>query len=347
MGGALRGHSGSAKPRDSTVTDKAEKGVRPVQPLVSIIVPVYKVEQYLARCVDSLLAQTYTALEILLVDDGSPDGCPQLCDAYAAQDARVRVLHKQNGGLSDARNAATPQAKGEYILFVDSDDWVHPQTVAYLMRAACESGADIAVCDWYYARAEKPPAALSYAPPQCMTGQEAVACMLYQQGFTTCAWGKLYPRAVAQQFLYPVGKNCEDLFTTYKMLYTVRAVAYVRLPLYAYFQRGDSIMNACYTEKNLDQLDAVDEIAAFAARECPALSRPAAARKFSSYCQLWLRLPHPLRAAQGARLRAGLSETARTVLRDKSARRKNRLAALLYVCGGTRVLSLLGRAVGR
>lgn len=319
-----------------------------MQPLVSVIIPVYQVEAYLARCVDSVLSQTHAALEIFLVDDGSPDGCPKLCDAYAEQDPRVRVLHKPNGGLSDARNAATPLAQGDYVLFVDSDDWLHPETIALLVYAAQENGADIAVCDWYYAYETAAPAALAYPnAPQCMTGQEAAAQMLYQRSFTTCAWAKLYPRAVAQSFLYPVGKNCEDLFTTYKMLCAVDKVAYVKLPLYAYFQRGDSIMNAAYTEKNLDQLDAVDEIAAFAAVQCPALSKPAAARRFSSYCQLWLRLPPGLRKRHGARLRGGLSETAAVVVRDTCARRKNRIAALLYVCGGTAALSLLGRAAGK
>ncbi|MEG1175209.1 MAG: glycosyltransferase family 2 protein [Ruthenibacterium sp.] len=310
--------------------------------LVSVVVPVYGVERYLARCVDSILAQTYRALEIILVDDGGRDACPQLCDTYADRDARVRVIHKANGGLSDARNAGTAQAQGDSVLFIDSDDWVHPELVAYLLRARQETGAQIAVCDWYYADAYTAPTALPYAAPQGMSGCDAVARMLYQQDFTTCAWGKLYPRSVAQQFLYPVGKNCEDLFTTYKMLYSVAQVAYVKLPLYAYFRRPDSIMGAAYTEKNLDQLDAVDEIAAFAARECPALQSAASARRFSSYCQLWLRLPREKRAAYTARLRGGLSQTAPEVARDKRCRAKNRAAAVAYRLFGTAGLSLLG-----
>ena len=314
--------------------------------LVSIIVPVYRVEQYLPRCVDSILAQTYRDFELILVDDGSPDACPQLCDAYAAQDSRVRVIHKENGGLSDARNAGTQQASGESILFIDSDDWVHPDAVSFLVRAREESGAQIAVSDWYYAKAYAAPQTAAYATPEVMEGQAAVEQMLYQKSFTTCAWGKLYPRAVAQQFLYPVGKNCEDLFTTYKMLCAVQKVAYVQLPLYAYFQRPDSIMGTAYSEKNLDQLDAVDEIAAFAKEQCPALEKAAAARRFSSYCQLWLRLPKPLRAAHALRLRTGLSETAAAVLRDANCRSKNRAAALAYCIGGTAGLSLLG-AVGK
>ena len=118
-----------------------------MQDLISVIVPVYKVEKYLKRCVDSILAQTYTCLEVILVDDGSPDGCPAICDEYAREDRRVRVIHKENGGLSDARNAGIDAAKGKFLGFVDSDDYVHPRFYELLLQALKEEGADIAGCD--------------------------------------------------------------------------------------------------------------------------------------------------------------------------------------------------------
>ena len=115
-----------------------------MQDLISIIVPVYKVEKYLKRCVDSILAQTYPCLEVILVDDGSPDGCPAICDEYAREDRRVRVIHKENGGLSDARNAGIDAAKGKFLGFVDSDDYVHPRFYELLLQALKGEGADIA-----------------------------------------------------------------------------------------------------------------------------------------------------------------------------------------------------------
>ena len=116
------------------------------QPLLSIIVPVYKVEDYLCRCLDSILGQTYENFELILVDDGSPDGCGAICDRYAQQDPRVKVIHKENGGVSSARNAGLAQAKGEWIGWVDPDDWVDEDMYAYLMTAVLEEGADVAVC---------------------------------------------------------------------------------------------------------------------------------------------------------------------------------------------------------
>ena len=115
-------------------------------PIISVIVPVYKVEPYLARCVDSILAQTYTDFELILVDDCSPDNCGAMCDAYAEQDKRIRVIHKKNGGLSDARNVGIEFAKGDYITFIDSDDLVHPQTFELLMQSLKKSEAEISMC---------------------------------------------------------------------------------------------------------------------------------------------------------------------------------------------------------
>ena len=115
-----------------------------MKPLVSIIVPIYKVEPYLRRCLDSIVNQTYTNLEIILVDDGSPDGCPQICDEYAAKDNRRVVIHKENGGLSDARNAGLDSCKGEYVSFVDSDDWVDEKYIEILLNLATKENADVA-----------------------------------------------------------------------------------------------------------------------------------------------------------------------------------------------------------
>ena len=181
-------------------------------PLLSIIVPVYKVENYLPKCIDSILAQTFTDFELILVDDGSPDDCPALCDAAAEKDARVRVIHQKNGGLSAARNAGLDAARGAWIGFVDSDDYIAPEMYEVLYQAVQSTGADLALCD--YAEVDE-----AGAPCQSMhvslsegelTGQELLkrASGLMVQ----LAWNKLYRRAIFTQRRYPEGKLNEDLF---------------------------------------------------------------------------------------------------------------------------------------
>ena len=144
------------------------------KPLLSIIVPVYKVENYLQKCIDSILAQTFTDFELILVEDGSPDGCPALCDAAAAKDARIRVLHQKNGGLSAARNAGLDVARGEWIGFVDSDDYIAPEMYETLYKAVQSTGADLALCDYAAVDEAGTPCLLPYTAPaqRIFTGRE-------------------------------------------------------------------------------------------------------------------------------------------------------------------------------
>lgn len=179
------------------------------QPLISIIVPVYKVEKYLKRCVDSILTQTYQNMEIILVDDGSPDNCGAICDRYKETDNRVVVIHKKNGGLSDARNTAIPLAKGEYISFIDSDDWISSYYVEHLYEAVAKCDADIGI-SWFEnvfegkALQSKPEELLSNY--ECLTAEECLKKLLYQNGVEVCAWGKLYKTPLIKNLRYPVGK---------------------------------------------------------------------------------------------------------------------------------------------
>ncbi len=189
------------------------------QPLISIIVPVYKVEKYLKRCVDSILTQTYQNMEIILVDDGSPDNCGAICDRYKKTDNRVVVIHKRNGGLSDARNTAIPLAKGEYISFIDSDDWISSYYVEHLYEAVAKCDADIGI-SWFEnvfegkALQSKPEKTLSNY--ECLTAEECLKKLLYQNGVEVCAWGKLYKTALIKDLRYPVGKLYEDIADKYK-----------------------------------------------------------------------------------------------------------------------------------
>ena len=225
-------------------------------PLLSIIVPVYKVENYLPKCIDSILAQTFTDFELILVDDGSPDDCPALCDAAAEKDARVRVIHQKNGGLSAARNAGLDAARGAWIGFVDSDDYIAPEMYEVLYQAVQSTGADLALCD--YAEVDEagkpcPPMHVSLSEGE-LTGQKLLkrASGLMVQ----LAWNKLYRRAIFTQLRYPEGKLNEDLFLIPEVCLQIQKAVVVPKALYYYVQRGGSIMSGNKTLRHFDAAEA-------------------------------------------------------------------------------------------
>ena len=207
-------------------------------PLLSIIVPVYKVENYLPKCIDSILAQTFTDFELILVEDGSPDDCPALCDATAEKDARVRVIHQKNGGLSAARNAGLDAARGAWIGFVDSDDYIAPEMYEVLYQAVQSTGADLALCD--YAEVDE-----AGVPCQSMhvrlekkvfAGQDLLKNAT--DSMIQPAWNKLYRRAVFAQLRYPEGKLNEDLFLIPEVCLQIQKAVVVPKTLYYYVQRA-------------------------------------------------------------------------------------------------------------
>lgn len=211
---------------------------------ISVIVPVYNVRPYLKRCIDSIIAQTYSNLEILLVDDGSTDGSGELCDAYARQDARVQVIHKKNGGLSDARNCGIEHAKGRYFCFVDSDDGIAPQMIEVLYRNLLNTGADVSAAALEcFSTEELPVAEDALKQVQYMTGKEALRSILQSEELGDFAVNKLYKRDLFENVRYPLGRMMEDQGTTYKLFDKCQGVAYCPVPLYFYYQRPDSILH--------------------------------------------------------------------------------------------------------
>lgn len=229
-------------------------------PEISVIVPVYKVEPYLRRCVDSILAQTFTDIEVILVDDGSPDGCPAICDEYAQQDNRVKVIHQENGGLSAARNAGLDwvfaNSNSRWISFVDSDDWVHPCFLEYLHRAAAESRVDISVCEYH-----KESVYFTSLDFVEYTAHKITSLQLYQYFnrnlLFTIVCNKLYSRFLFSDTRFPVGKLSEDTFLTYKLMYKCSQVALIEYALYFYYVNQTSITNSAYTPARLAELDAM------------------------------------------------------------------------------------------
>ena len=223
--------------------------------LISVIVPVYKVEQYLPRCVDSILAQTYQNLEIFLVDDGSPDRCGSICNDYAKKDSRIQVIHKKNGGLSDARNAALDICTGEYISFVDSDDYVSTDFIASLYQALQNHHTRLAICG-INKFDESGNISVDYSPSnieKCVSGREMFATV-----WRPSACNKLYHRSLFDNIRYPFGKLYEDLFIYHDILAQIDRASFTGKNSYFYFNRQLSIMNKEYDIRNTDSIEGLD-----------------------------------------------------------------------------------------
>lgn len=232
-------------------------------PKISVIVPVYNVEKYVHRCIDSIINQTYKDIEIILVDDGSTDKSGEICDDYAKLDTRIKVIHKKNGGLSDARNIGIENSTGEYISFVDSDDYIHYDMIKCLYINIKEYKANISICGYEktYCDNMKNIGAVELKDIQCLNNVEAIH-LLFDENLDSnfvVAWGKLYQRKLFKDIIYPINKIHEDEFTTYKLLYTSKKIVYDSTQLYYYYQRNDSIMNREFNEKRLDVFDAFFE----------------------------------------------------------------------------------------
>jgi len=225
---------------------------------ISVIVPVYKVEPYLDRCVNSLLNQTFRDFELILVDDGSPDNCGRMCDEYARRDDRIRVIHKENGGLSSARNAGLDISQGTFVAFVDSDDWVHPWYLELLHAAAHEFGTDIACCELKPIHSEEEQIQLTEKPKACLKLPEDVYVHSSGKGIRAYMTRLLIRRDLFAQVRFPVGKLYEDAIVTPKIVFQVDQIAFVDAPLYNYYQRLGSIVNSVWRVKNLDALEAFE-----------------------------------------------------------------------------------------
>lgn len=221
-----------------------------------MIVPVYNVERWLKRCVRSICAQTYDALEIILVDDGSTDSSGQMCDEFAAEDARIRVIHKENGGLSDARNAGITCASGEYIGFVDSDDWIEPGFAAHLMGVMLKEHCDAAGCAFRKCAEDEQlqPASEGYSS-SCYNRLSAMSDLIDNR-IQQVVWNKLYKRTLIARIPFEKGKYHEDEYWSYQVF--ARLDCYVQTDYvgYNYFQRAGSIMSEAYSLKRLDAVRA-------------------------------------------------------------------------------------------
>lgn len=312
------------------------------RPLISVIVPVYNVERYLSRCIDSILAQTYEDLEIILVDDGSTDSSGQICEAYAETDPRIRTLHKQNGGMSDARNAGIQAASGEYGTFVDSDDYIAEDCIEYLYEMTSANNAQIAVCGYqkvYEGTSGGIPGGNGAGNAMKPEGEKAITVcgsenalsrLLYQQGIIASVWGKLYQRDLFSAIRFPKGKWHEDAAVMYQLFDNARVIAVGNDKKYYYVQRQGSITNSAFDVRRMDYIQFTRDCIGYMGEKHPNLEAAAISRHFSACFELL--------AAMGKDKKFFLNEYnilikeikayRKTVLFDANARAMNRVAAM-------------------
>ena len=296
------------------------------QPLISVILPVYNIEEYLPRCMESLFAQSYINLEFVLVDDGSAPACAALCDEIASGEPRAVVYHKPNGGLSDARNFGIRHARGEYITCVDPDDYVDEDYVSYLYDLLVQHGTAMSICQHFVHLPNGRVQRLGGEGGVLLDAESCISRMLYHDVIDTSAWAKLYRRDLFDDIEYPVGKLCEDIGTTYRLMMKSGDIAVGYEPKYHYIIRPGSIVTGAFNEKKLDLLELTDRMAAEVTAAYPALGNAALRRqvyaRFSTLNQMLTQERTDTRDEIIRFIRAH----ERAVLQDPKAPRRDKLA---------------------
>ncbi len=264
-------------------------------PLISIIVPVYQVEKYLEKCINSIIAQTYKNLEIILVDDGSTDNCPAICDRFQSVDTRIKVIHQANGGLSHARNVGMEMATGDFIGFVDSDDWIEPNMYEVLMSALQDTGADIAVCGRQMETSDSKPVSIdaTSCKRKLYSTEEALRTMIKGGGIIrNTVWNKLYKRTVLSNISFPAGKIYEDLLWTPLVIGNAKLIVCMDSPLYHYLNRTDSLSHNenLVIKRGLDKVEMFHQRFVFIQDHFPDLKKLAIQKFQNSCCNEFIRI---------------------------------------------------------
>lgn len=304
-------------------------------PLISVVIPVYNIETYLERCLQSVADQDYERFEAILVDDGSTDSSAQICDQWSEKDTRFKCIHKANGGLSDARNVGISLSSGEYITFIDGDDWVDSSLLSTLWQGI-EQGASISACGFYTVRNGSPKA---WRKPQkgyrILSAVEAVEDMMYAHTIDASAWAKLFHRSCFDYFLFPKGHLYEEVAITYRMMLTQSKVAITTLPMYFYVKRPESIVTSSYSECDMDMLRYSQEMLQYAETERSELI-PAAKRRIVYACFFLLKSmgqDYRIHPSEVSTIRSAFGQYKAGVFRDPEVSLRDKVAIVLLSCG--------------
>ena len=310
--------------------------------LISIIVPVYQAQDYIMDCVDSILAQTDQDFELILVDDGSRDFSGRLCDEYAEIHPQIRVFHTENRGAAAARNYGIEQAKGDRITFIDSDDTIEKDHLAYLRKLQQETGAQIVKSGHEKCRPKDPekriqemedcerqtmPDMFSYT---CYEGTDGLKALLYQEHFMSVPWGMLMDKKLWDDVRFPEGTEAEDMGTIYRIFAKAQKTVYGEHVTYHYLQRGSSTMYATSRTRNPAYYRHSRQMLLFVKENYPDCYAAALSRHFSACCQILSETPIYLSGSRfGTRLKQDIQFLAKRVRKDGESRRMNRMAAKL------------------
>lgn len=306
-----------------------------MEKVVSIIVPVYNLEKYLSKCLDSILAQTYKNLEVLLIDDGSTDGSARICDDYQNRDARMIAIHKENGGAADARNLALDKCTGDYVTFIDGDDYVAEDFVERLVQIMAEKDADIAICGWNNVEGDKvEPFCANNGEIKVYNTEQALEVLLYQEEFDSAMWPKLYKRELFDGIRFPKGNLYEDIAIIYKVFMRAAKVGYVNYAGYFYLLRESGTTLKSFTKGKMDLVNVVLDMEQILSEKYPELKKAAASRVVRANFHIYMQIPDTDEfVEERRRIEQIIRQRRGTVLKDGRTKRGTKAALLLSLLG--------------
>lgn len=297
------------------------------KPLISVVLPIYNVEAYLPVCMNSLLNQTYDNLEFIMVDDGSKKTCADMCDSYLKQDTRIVVHHKENGGLSDARNYGIDRAKGDYITCVDPDDYVDDDYIEYLYRLLTKYKARMSIAQHRVKYDNGSVRENGRLGDELIETETCIERMLYHDTIDTSAWAKLYHRSLFEKVRYPRGRLFEDIATTYKLMMQCDYIAVGYESKYNYIFHDNSIVNGTFKPAKLDLIEMTDQMAVDVVKRYPGLKKAALRRQvYSRFSTLNQMLNVDGYLSERKEIVDFIKANKKTIMRDTRAPKRDKLA---------------------
>lgn len=298
--------------------------------LISVIIPVYNVEAYLNRCMESVVKQTYRSLEIILVDDGATDLSGQMCDKWAVKDDRIKVIHKHNGGLSSARNIGLDIILGKYVMFVDSDDILSENLVSALYEELKENETDLSICDPLHIFDDTTPKFEKLGETRVLDPVTAIQEMWYQRSFLASAWGKLYKSELFDDVRFTVGRFYEDVDIMHEIFWKCKRIAYSNARLYGYVHRGESITTQKFSKKDLDIFVISDKILKFAFDRDAKLIPAAESYATGVALRIFLNAPNSGYENAVNQAEQTINRYGHKVLKDSNIRIKQKCALIMF-----------------
>ena len=303
--------------------------------LISIIIPIYNIKEYLPICLNSLITQTYQNFEIILVDDGSTDGSSTICDEYSSKDSRIKVYHQTNAGQSVARNFGITESIGEYITFIDGDDWVSSDYLETLVNGIKRYSADVINCNYVRTRRA---GIIKSTNMECFytkeyNSEQAIENLCYLKELTCAPYAKLFKRNIWETIRFPEHEIYEDLAVIYKTFDKAQKIVYIDYDGYCYFQRQGSSLNNVFNEKKLSRIKFSKEIIAFVKQHYPRVVSSAYCRLFWSASGALMDLPRGYNNQIKKEIRSLIHESRSIIIKDSRCKLTVRILALLSYCG--------------